>query len=55
MAARDELGQPGVEVTYVDVRSHPTGLKEMLDLNGGIRQVPTVVKDGEVKIGWGGT
>jgi hypothetical protein len=35
--------------------SHPDGLKKMLDLNGGIRQVPTVVEEGNVKIGWGGT
>ena len=55
MAARDEVGQTGDDVTYIDVQSNPGKLKEMLDLNGGVRQVPTLVEDGKVKIGFGGT
>ena len=55
MAAREELDQTENEVRYVDVQSNPGGLKEMLDLNGGIRQVPTIVEDGKAKIGYGGT
>jgi glutaredoxin len=42
-------------VRYVDVQNDPAGMKEMLKLNGGIRQVPTIIEDGDVKIGFGGT
>jgi glutaredoxin len=30
-------------------------LREMLERNGGRRQVPTIVKDGEVTVGYGGS
>jgi glutaredoxin len=55
MAARDEVGRTGDEVTYVDVQNSPDKLQEMLAVNGGVRQVPTIVEDGKVKIGFGGT
>lgn len=55
MAARDEVAQADDDVKYVDVQGNPDKLKEMLDLNGGVRQVPTIVEDGQVKIGFGGT
>jgi len=55
MAARDEVGQAEDDVRYVDIQSNPNKLQEMLDLNGGVRQVPTIVEDGKVKIGFGGT
>jgi hypothetical protein len=30
-------------------------MKRMLELNGDVHQVPTIVEDGKVKIGYGGT
>jgi hypothetical protein len=29
-------------------------LAEMLALNGGVREVPTIVRDGKVEVGWEG-
>lgn len=55
MAAQDELSQTEDGVEYKDVQKSADNLKEMLNLNGGIRQVPTIVADGKVKIGYGGT
>ena len=55
MAAREELNRADNDVTYIDVHTKPGRLKEMLDRNGGIRQVPTIVEDGKVRIGFGGT
>jgi len=55
MAARDEAAQTGEDVSYIDVQYSPDKLKEMLALNGGVRQVPTIVEDGKVRIGFGGT
>jgi glutaredoxin len=39
----------------VDVKRDPNGLERMLQENGGIRKVPTILLDGQVKIGYGGT
>lgn len=30
-------------------------LDEMLQLNGGVREVPTIVEDGQTTVGYGGT
>jgi len=40
---------------YIDVQSHPPKLEEMLKLSGGKRQVPVIVEEGKVSIGFGGT
>jgi glutaredoxin len=37
------------------VKEDPSQLEQMLKLNGGVRQVPTIVEDGNVVIGHGGT
>jgi glutaredoxin len=39
----------------VDVKQEPDGLDRMLNDNGGIRKVPTILLDGKVQIGYGGT
>ena len=54
MAALDAHRKEG-PVTYHDVRSHPSRLKEMLEANGGVREVPTIVADGQTTVGYGGT
>jgi glutaredoxin 3 len=42
-------------VDYRNVKKSPADLQEMLGLVGGRRQVPVVVEDGKVTVGYGGT
>jgi glutaredoxin 3 len=42
-------------VEYVNVKKNPADLKRMLEHSGGRRQVPVIVEDGRVTIGFGGT
>jgi hypothetical protein len=37
------------------VKTVPTLLDEMLQLSGGQRRVPVIVRDGTVTVGFGGT
>jgi glutaredoxin len=39
----------------VNVKANPDQLKEMLRLSGGKRQVPVIIEDDKVTIGYGGT
>ena len=55
MAAREDFGQRGTAVLYYDVKKDPARLKEMLGYSNGQRKVPTIVEDGKVTIGFGGT
>lgn len=52
--ARKDLEGKGFQVEYRNVRTSPEHLKEMLDLTNGTREVPVVVENGRVTIGWGG-
>lgn len=40
---------------YQDVQSDRQAMQRMLELNGGTHEVPTIVEDGSVKVGYGGT
>ena len=40
---------------YRNVKKSPGDLREMLDLVDGQRQVPVLVEDGKVTVGYGGT
>jgi glutaredoxin len=42
-------------VDYRNVKKSPADLQEMLGLAGGRRQVPVLVEDGNVTVGFGGT
>ena len=55
MAAREDFGQRGYSVRYYDVKRDAAKLKEMLSHSCGQRKVPTIVEDGTVMIGFGGT
>ena len=55
MAAREDFGQRGYSVHYYDVKKDSSKLKEMLSHSSGQRKVPTIVEDGRVTIGFGGT
>ena len=40
---------------FIDVQSDPRKLDEMLKVTGGKRDVPVIVEEGKVTIGYGGT
>lgn len=40
---------------YLDVQADPAQLPRMLKFSGSVRQVPVIVEDGKVTIGYGGT
>jgi len=44
-----------VSFEYVNVKKDPTGLGRMLGYSNGRRDVPVIVQDGKVTIGFGGT
>jgi len=45
----------GKDVVYRDVREDPAAMAEMLKASGGVRQVPVIVKDGKVTVGYHGS
>ena len=53
-AAKADLQQRGVKYTEHNVKADRAALREMLDLNGNRRQVPTLVQDGQVTVGFHG-
>jgi glutaredoxin 3 len=54
-AARDHYVAEGIPFEYVNVRSSPAELARMLELSRGLREVPVIVDEGKVTIGFGGT
>jgi glutaredoxin len=42
-------------VDYVNVKKDAVGLQRMLDHSGGRRDVPVIVENGRVTIGYGGS
>jgi glutaredoxin 3 len=55
LAAREDYERRGVTVDYVNVKKHRDGLEKMLVHSGGRREVPVIVDEGRVTIGFGGT
>jgi glutaredoxin 3 len=53
--AREHYKKSGVAVDYVNVKKDAAGLQRMLEFSGGRRNVPVIVEDGKVTIGFGGT
>ena len=54
-AARDHYLGLAIPFEYVNVRKNPAALERMLALSHGRREVPVIVEDGKVTIGFGGT
>ena len=54
-AARDHYESLATPFTYHDVKKEPAELERMLLLSGGRREVPVILEDGKVTIGFGGT
>ncbi|HSJ54003.1 MAG TPA: glutaredoxin family protein [Anaerolineae bacterium] len=53
-AAREDFRQRGVTYVEHDVQSDAAALGRMLALNGGRRNVPTIVEGERVTVGFGG-
>jgi glutaredoxin 3 len=45
----------GNKAVYKDVYADSANLEELLKFSGGLRQVPLIVEDGRVTIGYGGS
>ena len=54
-AARDHYVAEGVAFKYHNVRKQPAELERMLVFSKGRREVPVIVDEGRVSIGYGGT
>lgn len=54
MAVKADLKLKGVEYTEYNVAADTQRLEEMLQLNGGQRKVPTIVKGEKVTVGFAG-
>lgn len=54
-AAVEDYQARNVPVRYVNVKKDRAELDKMLTLTGGRRQVPVIVEDGRVTVGFGGT
>lgn len=55
MSAREDFEKRSIPFEYIDVYRQQGALSQMLELNGGVREVPVIVEDGRVTIGFGGT
>jgi len=53
-ALRRKLEHDGTPYVEHDVQSNPAALHRMLTLNDGRRNVPTIVLDGQVTVGFHG-
>ncbi|HEX9368498.1 MAG TPA: UXX-star (seleno)protein family 1 [Vicinamibacterales bacterium] len=54
-AARDHYLSLAVAFEYVNVKKNPAELARMLTFSRGRREVPVIVEDDKVTIGFGGT
>jgi glutaredoxin 3 len=55
LAAREDFAKRKVPVTYHNVKEDRQAMARMLEASKGARQVPVIVEDGKVSIGFGGT
>ena len=53
-AAKDDFQRRGMRYAEHNVKADRAALRRMLELNGNRRQVPTIVQDGKVTVGFGG-
>ena len=53
-AAKDDFRQRGIQLAEHNVKGSREALRRMVELNGGLRRVPTIVQDGEVTVGFQG-
>ncbi len=54
-AAIKNFSEQNTPVEFINVLKEPAALKRMLEITGGKRQVPVIVKGNEYTIGFNGT
>ncbi|MEW6322268.1 MAG: UXX-star (seleno)protein family 1 [Acidobacteriota bacterium] len=54
-AALEEYRKRNVAVQYLNVKKDADAMRRMLEFSNGARQVPVIVDQGQVTIGYGGT
>ena len=52
--AKDDFRSRGTDFVEHNVKASRDALRRMVELNGGLRRVPTIVQDGEVTVGFHG-
>jgi hypothetical protein len=55
MAAREDFGQRGFRVDYLNVKKDARAMARFLELSGGERRVPLIDEGGKVTIGFNGS
>jgi glutaredoxin 3 len=53
-AARQDYQSNGKAFQYINVVQHRSELKRMLEYSKGVREVPVIVENGQVTIGYAG-
>ena len=53
-AAREAIAKQGKEIEYIDVLLKEDNLKKMLQYSDGRRNIPVIIEDGNVSIGFKG-
>jgi glutaredoxin len=54
-AAVEDYQSRDIPVRYINVKKDRVELEKMITLTGGRRQVPVIVENGHVTVGFGGT
>lgn len=54
-AAREDYAKKGYEIEYINVKASLENMEKMLLYSGGKRNVPVIVDNGKVVIGFGST
>jgi glutaredoxin 3 len=55
LAAREDYAKRKVPFTYLNVQKDRKAMERMLEASQGAREVPVIVDNGKVSIGFGGT
>lgn len=54
-SARRDYSDRNIPFEYINVLEDEDGLRRMMDLNNGSREIPVIVEDGRVTVGFGGS
>ncbi len=54
-SARADYSDRNIPFEYINVLEDEDGLRRMMDLNHGSRDIPVIVEDGRVSVGFGGS
>ncbi len=54
-SARRDYSDRNIPFEYINVLEDEDGLRRMMELNDGSREIPVIVEDGQVTVGFGGS